>query len=102
LWIGAPHVDCAAMKRLVVALALGALLARGAAFAAEPALTVSEPEPPHRLAAALALGGVYAGWATAQWLIVYRDRPRYPFAAGGEGWFSDRSYAGGADKLGHL
>jgi len=90
------------MNRLVIALVLGALLARGPAVAAEPALNVPEPEPSHRLAAALVLGGVYGGWVAAQWLIVYRDRQLYPFAAGGEDWFSDGSYAGGADKLGHL
>ena len=86
-------------RRLSGALVLAALVGH-VALAAEPAEPA--PTPRHRTAAALALGGVYVTWGITEWLVLYRDKPRLPFRAGDEGWFSDTSYAGGADKLGHL
>ena len=37
------------------------------------------------------------------WFAWYKDKPTLPqWTFGGDGWFSDRTYAGGADKLGHV
>jgi hypothetical protein len=62
-------------------------------------------EPPaadHRVAAALTLGGIYAGFTTWTYFAWYRKhKPLAQFAVGGDGWFGVRTYAGGADKLGH-
>ncbi|HEX2688808.1 MAG TPA: DUF2279 domain-containing protein [Kofleriaceae bacterium] len=56
----------------------------------------------HRLAAALTLGGVYAGFTTWTYFAWYRKhKPLAQFRFGGDGWFGARTYAGGADKLGH-
>ncbi|HEY4186492.1 MAG TPA: DUF2279 domain-containing protein [Polyangia bacterium] len=88
--------------RLASAIVLVMLAVRPASAdpVPEPA---PEPAPPrHRAAAALALGGAYVTWGVAEWLVLYRDKPRLPFTTGDEGWFSDRSYAGGADKFGHF
>lgn len=87
-------------RRLAGAVAL-AVCASRLALAADP--VGSAPEPPrHRAAAALALGGAYVTWGVAEWLALYRDKQRLPFSADSEGWFSDTSYAGGADKFGHM
>src|SRR3569832_1288042 len=87
-------------RRLGGAVALAALASR-LALAADP---VPEPPPPapHRAAAALALGGAYVTWGIAEWFALYQNKPRLPFSVGSEGWFSDTSYAGGADKFGHM
>ncbi len=56
----------------------------------------------HKLAAALTLGGLYAGFTTWTYYAWYRKhKPLSEFAWGGDGWFGPRTYAGGADKLGH-
>jgi hypothetical protein len=56
----------------------------------------------HKVAAALTLGGVYAGFTTWTYFAWYRKhKPLAEFAWGGDGWFGSRTYAGGADKLGH-
>jgi hypothetical protein len=54
------------------------------------------------VAAALTLGGLYAGFTTWTYFAWYRKhKPLSEFAWGGDGWFGPRTYAGGADKLGH-
>jgi hypothetical protein len=56
----------------------------------------------HKLAAALTLGGVYAGFTTWTYFAWYRKHhPLREFRWGGDGWFGAETYAGGADKLGH-
>lgn len=70
----------------------------------------------HRLATGLSLAGVYAGFLGWAYLAWYRDHPEKndpqslgdiwecaarPSTAGCDGWFGVRTYAGGADKLGH-
>jgi hypothetical protein len=69
-----------------------------------PIASVSEDEPPrdHKLAAALTLGGVYAAFTTWTYFAWYRKhKPLSEYKWGGDGWFGERTYAGGADKLGH-
>lgn len=58
------------------------------------------PPRDHKLAAALTLGGIYAGFVTWTYFAWYR-RDTHPFRAGGDGLFSPNTYAGGADKMGH-
>lgn len=53
-----------------------------------------------KLASALTLGGIYAGFVTWTYFAWYR-RDTHPFRAGGDGLFGANTYAGGADKLGH-
>jgi hypothetical protein len=59
--------------------------------------------PDYRLASALGLAGTYAALGTWMWFAWYADKPRLPqWRYGGDGWFGSRTYAGGADKLGHV
>lgn len=59
------------------------------------------PERSHRrLASALTLGAIYAGFVTWTYFAWYRV-DTHPFRAGGDGLFSPNTYAGGADKMGH-
>lgn len=62
-----------------------------------------------RIASALTLGGLYAGFMTWTYFAWYR-KPGHAFRAGGDGswkpwaddsWFGATQYAGGADKMGH-
>jgi len=56
----------------------------------------------HKLAAALTLGGVYAGFTTWTYFAWYRKhRALNQFKWGGDGWLGLQTYAGGADKFGH-
>jgi hypothetical protein len=56
----------------------------------------------HKLVAALSLGGLYAGFTTWTYFAWYRKhKPLSQFRFGGDGGFGSRTYAGGADKLGH-
>src|SRR5215510_9089447 len=60
------------------------------------------PAGDHKLAAALTLGGVYAGFTTWTYFAWYRKhKPLAEFKWGGDGWLGPRTYAGGADKFGH-
>ncbi len=69
----------------------------------------TSPDEPrdHKLAAALTLGGLYAGFATWTYFAWYRTGCRPPpkpcdsFVWGKDGSFGVDTYAGGADKLGH-
>ncbi|HET9625469.1 MAG TPA: DUF2279 domain-containing protein, partial [Kofleriaceae bacterium] len=79
----------------------------GSSLSVEPALaadaeSASDHPRDHKLAAALTLGGVYAAFTTWTYFAWYRKhKPLDQFKVGGDGWFGDRTYAGGADKLGH-
>lgn len=71
----------------------------------------------HKVAAAVTLGGIYAGFTTWTYFAWYRKhKPLEQFRFGcffcngkdgnveiwsSDGWFGARRYAGGADKLGH-
>ena len=56
----------------------------------------------HKLAAALTLGGIYAGFTTWTYFAWYRKhRPLNEFKWGGDGWLGLQTYAGGADKFRH-
>jgi len=71
----------------------------------------------HKIAAALTLGGLYAGfttWTYFAWYHKHRPLEDYRFGCffcdgkdgnveiwSGDGWFGAKRYAGGADKLGH-
>lgn len=69
-----------------------------------PIVETSEPaaQNDHRLAAALTLGGIYGGFTTWTYFAWYRKHhPLGYFRWGGDGWFGAKTYAGGADKLGH-
>lgn len=69
-----------------------------------PILEVQEaaPERGNKLGAALTLGGMYAAFTTWTYFAWYRKhKPLSEFKWGGDGSFGPRTYAGGADKLGH-
>jgi hypothetical protein len=56
----------------------------------------------HRVRSLAALGGIYAAFATWMYFAWYHDQPRLSgFKVGGDGYFGEDTYAGGADKLGH-
>jgi hypothetical protein len=56
----------------------------------------------HKLPATLTLGGIYAGFTTWTYFAWYRKhKPLKEFKVGGDGWFGAKTYAGGADKMGH-
>ena len=70
----------------------------------------SQTQQDHRLAATLTLAGFYAGFVTWSYFAWYRDADSQDFKWGGDGnwrlwddkgWFGPKTYAGGADKLGH-
>jgi len=69
----------------------------------------TSPDGPrdHKLAAALTLGGFYAGFSMWTYFAWYRKgcrpepKPCDDFIWGKDGSFGARTYAGGADKLGH-
>lgn len=71
---------------------------------ASPIAEISDPASTndHALAAALTLGGIYAGFTTWTYFAWYRKhKPLSEFRFGGDGGFGSKTYAGGADKLGH-
>lgn len=58
--------------------------------------------PDHRVRGALELAGFYAGFSTWAYFAWYRSHPPLSkFKFGGDGMFGVRTYAGGADKMGH-
>ena len=86
---GASDPDCASLLRRSPSLS-------------DDAGCASEPRKDHRLAAALTLGGLYAGFTTWTYFAWYRKhKPLSQFKWGGDGWLGDKTYAGGADKFGH-
>jgi hypothetical protein len=64
-------------------------------------IPVDPPTGDHKIAAALTLGGLYVGFTTWTYFAWYRKHKERPFKWGGDGWFGEKTYAGGADKLGH-
>jgi len=57
----------------------------------------------HRALTGLGLGAVYLTLGTWAYFAWYYNKPDLPaFKVGGDGWFGRRTYAGGADKLGHF
>lgn len=67
-----------------------------------PATPAATTTTDHRVAAALTLGGLYAGFTTWTYFAWYRKhKPLSEFRWGGDGLFGANTYAGGADKLGH-
>jgi predicted lipoprotein DUF2279 len=85
----------------------------------ERAQSSDTPARDHKVAAALTLGGLYAGfttWTYFAWYRKHKPLSEYNWACffcnkesgdgnakiwSKEGWFSATTYAGGADKLGH-
>ena len=66
--------------------------------------TVAErpAKEPHRLGAVLTMGGLYGVLSTFSFYAWYRQhKPLAQYKFGGDGWLGWRTYAGGADKLGH-
>jgi hypothetical protein len=56
----------------------------------------------HRVVGAVVLGSVYVGIAAWMKFAWYTNQPTLPeWRWGDEGWFGDKTYAGGADKFGH-
>ena len=56
----------------------------------------------YRLLSGLKLGGLYAGFWGWAYLAWYRNHPeKDEHDIGRDGWFGVRTYAGGADKVGH-
>jgi hypothetical protein len=61
------------------------------------------PRPDRKLASLGAVGGLYLGLSTWAYFAWYYNVPNLQaFKVGGDGWFGQKTYAGGADKLGHL
>jgi hypothetical protein len=82
-----------------------------AATAPAPALAIDAGEPGAeardslrgRVISASILGGVFATFSTWAYFAWYRPRAKYDSIVFlDEGWFGPDTYAGGADKLGHL
>jgi hypothetical protein len=73
--------------------------------------TREPPERDHKLASAVTLAGIYAGFTTWTYFAWYRGHAQledYQWGGDGDvriwhdkGWFGPGKYAGGADKLGH-
>jgi predicted lipoprotein DUF2279 len=75
---------------------------QGASPVTSSEVSADPPMGDHKLAAALTLGGVYAGFTTWTYFAWYRKhRPLNDFKWGGDGWLGLQTYAGGADKFGH-
>lgn len=68
----------------------------------------------YRLESGLAVAGIYAGFSVWAYIAWYRNHPEHNHSAsdvdwlgidesqvGGDGWLGKKTYAGGADKLGH-
>jgi len=90
---------------LVAALATSPAAAQSVARPKESpsAITTESTSSTRRIASLGALSGVYVGLATWAYFAWYHDVPDLPaFRVGGDGWFGRHTYAGGADKLGHL
>lgn len=64
----------------------------------------AEERPGHPVAAAITLGGVYLTFASWMYVAWYQHhKPLSQFKWGGDGtFFGSRTYAGGADRLGHV
>ena len=97
--------------RVVGVVVLLSLFARPVAVhaqtkVAEPLAVEPAPEPDDRnrpWVAIATLGGVYAPLTVWSYFAWYHDKDDLPeFKYGGDGLFGERTYAGGADKLGHL
>jgi hypothetical protein len=105
---------------LVAVLGLGAIAGRAEPASAPPPVAVGDaapaatpaPPPPVEVdrptnrslvLSAAGTAGVYAvlyGWLSLAWYVRTTDAERFAFHD--EGWFGEDTYAGGADKLGHL
>lgn len=86
-------------------------------FRAIPSKEERASEGKHKVAAALTLAGLYAGfttWTYFAWYRKHRPLEEYRFGCffckgkdgnakiwSSDGWFGSKRYAGGADKLGH-
>jgi hypothetical protein len=113
------------MRFLVAALTAASLVAasHGRAWAGEPekiekkeepgdpfldravtlALAAPAPERDHRWAAIGGVAGVYAAFTVWAYFAWYYQEAHLPaFRVGGDGYFGEGTYAGGADKLGHV
>ncbi len=96
-------------------------LAPSAGVASEPCLQLAAPSPwvdegaapaafaprvtaarDRRVLSLGALGGIYVAFSTWAYFAWYHGKPDLPeFTVGGDGYFGEHTYAGGADKLGH-
>ena len=71
--------------------------------AAAPAAPAAEATPDRRWWAVGGMGAIYVPltvWSYFAWYHDVADLPDFKF--GGDGFFGPRTYAGGADKLGHF
>lgn len=69
-----------------------------AAFAPAP----DDAAPDRRALSLGVVGGIYVAFSTWAYFAWYYDKAELPaFTVGGDGYFGERTYAGGADKLGH-
>ena len=72
-----------------------------------PTPILAEPAPnddshkDYRLQSGLAVAGIYAGFSVWAYIAWYRNHPEDKMHVGGDGWLGVKTYAGGADKLGH-
>jgi hypothetical protein len=70
---------------------------------ASPSLAATEDDSNYRAVSLAGLTSAYGAFGVWAWLAWYRDRPALPaWRVGGDGWFGADTYAGGADKLGHV
>jgi hypothetical protein len=63
---------------------------------------LGEPHARPRLAAGIMVGLYlnFTAWTYVAWYDHHKELAQYRF--GGDGWLGDRTYAGGADKFGHV
>lgn len=93
---------------LAFALSSAASAAPGARHGADAstssaAAAANAPSGDYRLLSVTALAGGYTALGTWAWVAWYDGEPTQPdWTFGGDGWFGADTYAGGADKLGHL
>lgn len=104
-----PGTRCSAGRRLLVAAALliaGSPEFSGKAAAAPPELAAAASPAPavtdHRVLGWTLVGGSYAVMGAYSYYSWYNNAKPSDFYFHDEGWFGADTYAGGADKLGHV
>jgi hypothetical protein len=88
------------LRRIAVILILASLVATRAS--ADPAETSAPAAKRGKIIAAASIGAVHLAYATWSYFAWYRDHDREAFHIEHSHGFSAATYAGGADKLGHV
>jgi hypothetical protein len=86
--------------RLAPLMLVTTLLARALADPTEE--PEPEPSPQTKIIAAASVGAIHLAYATWSYFAWYRDADTNEFFVADEPLFAEATYAGGADKLGHM